>query len=444
MSKRFVLLTLIVLIAFIPMTADVGTGITLDVVNDRISIGKTNPQFPLDIKGQFSSNTQNAAAYITFNQPSGGGPFSLPTGLLVEGGAVSGGTYSHSVGIFSWLRNLTDVQDFRVDYAGEFRIDMDVTGSVASGNTPYAYGVLGLATLDAADNTNTTVIGGNMVARVGEHGVGGTGVAVGLIATAEGGLININAQFGSGNVEGDNASVEYRGYITDGASGATAAMAVDDFNDEFLISATDEKLDGIAIQLRDTAGDSAFRVRNGNGIPVFDVDSNGKTQLASSLQVGVGAQTSVTAAIGGRLHIDNSSNGTTAITTEQVLKSFLLPANSLSNNGSGIRITAWGTTAANNNNKTVAIKWGGRTIHQESSPANNRSWLLKDDVYRTGSASQDIIGALGIWDVSGAFSGFQTDTEDLTTDTLIEVVGQNAVPSANDIVVEGLRVEFLP
>ena len=80
------------------------------------------------------------------------------------------------------------------------------------------------------------------------------------------------------------------------------------------------------------------------------------------LQTAAGTAVTALANIGGKLNIDNTTAGTTAVTTEETLLTYTLPANSLTQGGRGIRIRAWGTTAATATTKRIRLKFGATNV----------------------------------------------------------------------------------
>jgi hypothetical protein len=75
------------------------------------------------------------------------------------------------------------------------------------------------------------------------------------------------------------------------------------------------------------------------------------------LQTAAGEAATALADIGGILEQDVVASATTG-TSEEPLMTYSLPADSLTQESDGVRITVWGQTAANANNKTLKIKFG--------------------------------------------------------------------------------------
>lgn len=154
--------------------------------------------------------------------------------------------------------------------------------------------------------------------------------------------------------------------------------------------------------------------------------------------------------IAGRPHFApayvNTTNATTATTSAETLASFTLPGTTLDSDGDGVRITAWGITAANGNNKLVTIKFGAneRTIVINGGH-NNFIWLGEVYVFRTGATTQDIFSVSHYNAASTAGSSYvesSTATETLAGDITIAVTATTPT-AAGDVTLHGLFIEML-
>ena len=135
--------------------------------------------------------------------------------------------------------------------------------------------------------------------------------------------------------------------------------------------------------------------------------------------------------------------GTDANTDEKDLITYSLPANSLSADGKGVRITAWGTVAANGNTKTIRLKFGATVISVIGpSEMSVLDWRIDGLVIRTGAATQDAM-ATEMLDTAAQDTTITTPTETLNGAVVIKITGLNGTASANDIVAEGMLVEYL-
>ena len=219
-------------------------------------------------------------------------------------------------------------------------------------------------------------------------------------------------------------------------------ISFEGFNQRFIFSTNAVegfRLDAVEAVFNDTGIDTDLRAEsNGNTAKLF-LDAG-----IDELQTAAGTAPTAVANIGGNLSIDNGTAGTTAVVTEETLLTYTLPANSLTQNGRGVRVRAWGTTAANANLKTVRLKFGATNVLDTGAVASNgETWYFEADVYRTGAATQDAIGKPYFY-VAGINNGQITNpAETLSAGFAIVVSGQNGTATVNDIVAEGLSVEYI-
>ena len=181
---------------------------------------------------------------------------------------------------------------------------------------------------------------------------------------------------------------------------------------------------------------NGFRLIDGT---VLNKIFNGNIATSPAIVAG---QSSSTINAEGLLYANFTSTGNTADTTEDTLLSFSLPAKALSAANKGVRIRAWGTTAANADNKTVRLYFGSEVIASPTAATNAKGWNLELDVFKTGSNTQVVFGS-GQVDVTPITilqtTGAETDTGTIT----IKVTGQAGTANANDIVAKGLVIEYL-
>ena len=146
------------------------------------------------------------------------------------------------------------------------------------------------------------------------------------------------------------------------------------------------------------------------------------------------------------LYYNLTSVGTDANTTEKVLASYTLPANTLDADNIGIEITIFGTYSANSNNKTINLKFGGNNIFSLPGAFSGFYFIGKINIYRANSTTSKAIGKLHV----GTFSIstwspriFVINTINFNSNIFIEFTGQNSVASANDIVLEGIIIQLI-
>ncbi len=147
----------------------------------------------------------------------------------------------------------------------------------------------------------------------------------------------------------------------------------------------------------------------------------------------------------GAISLQTTQIATAANTTETDGHSVTLTGNSLNGNNKAVRHKIWGTTAANGNNKTAKLYFGGDVVYTTGAvAANNKDWSLEMLVVRTGVGTQKCY-------VSGHFnatlvsaSTIVTNTnDDETADLIIKSTLTNGTAAAADIVLEGSLTEFI-
>ena len=142
-------------------------------------------------------------------------------------------------------------------------------------------------------------------------------------------------------------------------------------------------------------------------------------------------------------NINTTKVGTDADTVEKTLITYSLPANRLGVNGQAVRITAWGSTAATGNTKTIRLKFGATTIRAIGPSAiNGLDWRIDSLVVRTGATAQDAMATESL-DTVAQDTTITTPAETLSGAVVIKITGQNATAAANDIVAEGMLIEFI-
>jgi hypothetical protein len=126
---------------------------------------------------------------------------------------------------------------------------------------------------------------------------------------------------------------------------------------------------------------------------------------------------------------------------EDNLQSLTLEADALYKNGQAVRITAFGSCAANGNNKTVKLHFGGTSICTTGAiAANDKKWILRALVIRTGSDAQDAI-ADGQFNDALVIPQFTALTKDDGAAIIVKCTGE--ATADNDIVQEGMTIEAL-
>lgn len=147
---------------------------------------------------------------------------------------------------------------------------------------------------------------------------------------------------------------------------------------------------------------------------------------------------------GNQLTSNSTSAGTIADTNETDLWSYTLPANSLTDNGRGVRISVLVTNAANANTKTTKLYVAGTNVLTSASltaAPNGTDYVATFTVIRTGAATQIGYGIHGLGTTFQAKSNLVL-AGDTAAGIIIKVSGQNGTAAANDIVFKHASVEF--
>jgi hypothetical protein len=134
--------------------------------------------------------------------------------------------------------------------------------------------------------------------------------------------------------------------------------------------------------------------------------------------------------------------GTDANLNEKDLWTYSLTAGHLSTNGHAIRFTAYGTLAANANNKTLKGYFGATQCGALSTTASGSHWEIRCLIMRTGAATQNSGGVITIG-LGNTNVTHATPAETLSGAVTVKVTGQNGTASANDIVFRTAIVESL-
>jgi hypothetical protein len=77
---------------------------------------------------------------------------------------------------------------------------------------------------------------------------------------------------------------------------------------------------------------------------------------------------------------------------EDNLMTYALPANALATDGQTVRVTCWGTTAANANGKVVKAYFGATSVTLINGGLNAIPWFIQFFIVRTGAATQQLLG----------------------------------------------------
>lgn len=139
-----------------------------------------------------------------------------------------------------------------------------------------------------------------------------------------------------------------------------------------------------------------------------------------------------------------ANNQTTAVTTQEALKTFSLPANALGINGSisggsMLKITAVFQTAANAHAKTVGIAFGATTVITATGNFNNTTVMMTVEINRVTGVAQSSIGYY-LEDASTHGVLYTTPAENLGTIIPIIAFGTNGTATVGDIINRSMSV----
>lgn len=131
---------------------------------------------------------------------------------------------------------------------------------------------------------------------------------------------------------------------------------------------------------------------------------------------------------------------------EDNLITYSLAKNTMHNNGDALEVTAYGTTAANGNNKTIKLVLGSTTLFTTGAVAfNNKDWCLRATITQITSTTQSILA-----EFQGDF-GLLTNTvtitagaENLATTLTLKCTGTSGSSTTDDIIQKGLIIKLFP
>lgn len=145
----------------------------------------------------------------------------------------------------------------------------------------------------------------------------------------------------------------------------------------------------------------------------------------------------------GMVYSNPTSTGNVS-TAETTLGTYTVAANSMpADSGKTIRVMAWGKTAANGNNKTIYLKFGGTTIQTLAiAGTNDKDWVLTGTIIQGAAGAQTAIGELKLEGASQDLQLVTTPAETETTATVLKCSATSGTAS-DDILMKGMVVEFL-
>lgn len=218
-------------------------------------------------------------------------------------------------------------------------------------------------------------------------------------------------------------------YISIGAEGDTGINFRVNATDRWGISnAADAYVFYPATTNAQDFGTASFRIRS--------------LYLGTSINHLMGTSTSGASMVG-VANVNTTAVGNVGAGTDDLI-TYALPANALSANAKGIRITVWGTTANNANAKTLTLNFGSTAILTNALTVSIAGvWRIEADVFRTGSGAQTYISQLVTTGTAGvALNDLEQGTSSQTDTAAITIKCTATATTDNDIVQNGLIVEF--
>lgn len=139
---------------------------------------------------------------------------------------------------------------------------------------------------------------------------------------------------------------------------------------------------------------------------------------------------------------DSGTAGTPASTTATDLMSYTIPAGTLKI-GQKIKLLAYGTFAANANNKTIRFYLDSMNMGGWAATTSGGTWRIDADIELVSAGVQEYVRRSDVQGVANSI-GNGTGTLTETSALVAKVQGENGTASANDIVCQHFSVELSP
>ena len=151
---------------------------------------------------------------------------------------------------------------------------------------------------------------------------------------------------------------------------------------------------------------------------------------------------SINTGVGGLINAQTAAVSTGATTAETTLQTYTLPGGTLSTAGQSVRVTCWGGTGANANNKTMKLYFGASVVTTPTAGTNNKGWTLDYVAMRRTATTQGFDGN-GLVDTTAVTPNTADGSETLASNIVIKCTGTNGSASASDITAQGMIVELI-
>ena len=133
---------------------------------------------------------------------------------------------------------------------------------------------------------------------------------------------------------------------------------------------------------------------------------------------------------------------TTATTTEQTLKTYSLPGNTLDAANQGIYVKAFGRFGTGANNKRATLYVGGVNVTTASVTSSGSTWTLDARYMKTGSSTQRALTGGMVHTTQLALTS-TTDTATDTSDITISLKATSGSGTTSDVFCDALEVGFV-
>lgn len=164
-----------------------------------------------------------------------------------------------------------------------------------------------------------------------------------------------------------------------------------------------------------------------------------KTNIADNGDINLGSQLANRPSV-----LTKTAAAINATTSETDFLNYSVLSNTLASDGQVLRATVEGVMAANANNKTIKVYFGGAQVGGTITVANSGvPWRLVIHVHRRGAASQVITWTFTYSAGNGTMIDRATLTKDLTASQALKVTGQSGT-ALGDVVFDSAVVELLP
>jgi hypothetical protein len=144
-----------------------------------------------------------------------------------------------------------------------------------------------------------------------------------------------------------------------------------------------------------------------------------------------------------RLYMDTVLVGNPANTAENVLKSFMVPANTLDSANDRLRITGIGNFGGKSGGKTIRVYFGSLLCLTFGTSLNHLSFKFEVEVLREALAQERSHGVANIGDTLPTMQDV-TGTQDLSVAVNVRVTAQIASPVANIGNLSSLEIWLFP